>query len=167
MFRMFSPVINATFEGSTGIYGHHELAGCTVFCRYVGAQFFSVIWPKYHIIKDSALLTSYLTVTSQQMLRHSSPLLKYKKHYWTLYLFNQQLFYLPSYCKQTKILQTARRTSFTREAGRIMRFDWQFEEPMTLRGLVVVASLLLVQDQWSLAVIFPIWAWVSEMLWIM
>lgn len=40
MFRMFSPVINATFEGSTGIYGHHELAGCTVFCRYVGTQFF-------------------------------------------------------------------------------------------------------------------------------
>ena len=68
MFRMFSPVINATFEGSTGIYGHHELAGCTVFCRYVGAQFFSVIWPKYHIIKDSALLTSYLTVTNAKTL---------------------------------------------------------------------------------------------------
>ncbi len=38
------------------------------------------------------------------------------------------------------MLQTARHTSFTREAGGIMRFDWQFEEPMALR-LVAVASL--------------------------
>ncbi len=29
--------------------------------------FFSVIWPKYNIIKDSALHTSYLAVTRQQM----------------------------------------------------------------------------------------------------
>ncbi len=39
------------------------------------------------------------------------------------------------------MLQTARRNSFTREAGGIMRFDWQFEEPMALRALVSVASL--------------------------
>ncbi len=39
------------------------------------------------------------------------------------------------------MLQNARRTSFTREAGGIMRFDWQPEEPMALRGLVSVGSL--------------------------
>ncbi len=65
---------------------------------YVGAQFFSVIWPKYHIIKDSALRTSYLAVTRQQMLLKNISLYKYSvsRVKETLYLFNQQLFYLLS-----------------------------------------------------------------------
>ncbi len=61
---------------------------------YLGAQFFSVIWPKYHIINDSALRTSYLTVTREQMLLKNISLYKYSVSWVmkTLYLFNQQFF---------------------------------------------------------------------------
>ncbi len=62
---------------------------------YVGAQFFSVIWPKYHIIKDSALRTSYLAVTRQQMLLKNISLYKYSvsRVKETLYLINSYFIY--------------------------------------------------------------------------
>ncbi len=67
--NVFFPVITATTEAVRASHlRFHELAGYTVFCRNVGAQFFSLIWLKYHIIKDSVLRTSYSAVTRQQML---------------------------------------------------------------------------------------------------
>ncbi len=44
-------------------YGHRIYIFHNLQFSVAGCSVFSVIWPKYHIIKDSALRTSYLAVT--------------------------------------------------------------------------------------------------------
>ncbi len=57
-------VITTTSEAVRASHLHvHELAGHNLQFSVAGCSVFSVIWPKYHIIKDSALRTSYLAVT--------------------------------------------------------------------------------------------------------
>ncbi len=106
-FRMYFSCHYGHIKGSTGIaftfswtcrlYSLLSLCGRSVFFCYLAKV-------GYHIIKDSALRTSYgCDLTTNATLIHPSPLLKYKKNIslykygvsWVkkmLYLFSQQFF---------------------------------------------------------------------------
>ncbi len=136
-------------------------------------SFFSYLAKISYYKRFSASHKLFGSDSTNDRLRHSSTLLKNKTKTlafinsvsWekkTLYLFNHQFFiYLQTVNKlRCSKLHPA---LHSREAGGITRFDWklsQWHYKVLWRW-----RHLLIQDQWYVAVIFLIWAWVAEMIW--
>ncbi len=84
--------ITFTFSWTCRLYSFLSLCGCSVF---------SVIWPKYH--KRFGNLHKLFDSTANASLRHSSPLLKYKKNI-SLYKYSDSLGKKPLYLLNQQFL---------------------------------------------------------------